>query len=681
MLKALIRNLFASRLAPSQKEVDTHALQEYFDRAKSAENSGDFAGAESCLQVAVSCFPLSSSSHIALASLLYRSGRLDESARAFHDGVNALPNDAMLRFSYAQLLTELHQPAAAKSQYQELIKAFPNWAPSYVNLALLELDQNLPQAESLLRTAVSLEPSMIEARTNLAFALKKSGRLSEALEEYTQVLAQQPQYEAALQPLLAIHQVLGDPTEAENWLSMDAQSERSTTCEVIATITIPSVLESKQHAIDIREKLTQRIEHLTQHAANFANPVKEIGVTPFYLAYHNINDRNLMETISKLYRTLCPTLNYTPPRATSCLTNSRTRIGIMSAYLYNHSIGNVMEGLIENLDKRKFSVHIFMTRAPFDDNSFAIARNADEWIVVDYDFEKARHTIEKHEVDVLFFPEVGMDPLTYFLAFCRLAPVQCTTWGHPVTTGISTIDYYISTNYFEPDDSAEHYSEQLVTLTDVALPGLYRKPRIPSPERRERLGFDAKGRVYFCPQALFKIHPDFDLILGEILRRDSAGKVYLVADSKKDEWRLRTLRTRFSRTIPDVAANIVFLPFAPTRDGYLQRILASDVILDTLHYCGGNTSLEAISAGTPVITMPSTYMRSRHTYGFFRKMGLMDTVAFSASEYADLAVKVATNDDLRAHIQRRYNDLSKAIYDDLPAVTQIQNFFSEVTAR
>ncbi len=39
-------------------------------------------------------------------------------------------------------------------------------------------------------------------------------------------------------------------------------------------------------------------------------------------------------------------------------------------------------------------------------------------------------------LDILFYPDLGMTPLTYFLAFARLAPVQCVSWGHPVTTGI-----------------------------------------------------------------------------------------------------------------------------------------------------------------------------------------------------------------------------------------------------
>ena len=42
-----------------------------------------------------------------------------------------------------------------------------------------------------------------------------------------------------------------------------------------------------------------------------------------------------------------------------------------------------------------------------------------------------------------------MSPTTYFLAFSRLAPVQIASWGHTETTGIDTIDYFLSTTLFE----------------------------------------------------------------------------------------------------------------------------------------------------------------------------------------------------------------------------------------
>ena len=61
-----------------------------------------------------------------------------------------------------------------------------------------------------------------------------------------------------------------------------------------------------------------------------------------------------------------------------------------------------------------------------------------------------------------------MDPITYFLAFARLAKVQCVSWGHPVTTGLTTIDYFVSHQLLEEEDpvaAQSHYSEKLILLS------------------------------------------------------------------------------------------------------------------------------------------------------------------------------------------------------------------------
>ena len=55
---------------------------------------------------------------------------------------------------------------------------------------------------------------------------------------------------------------------------------------------------------------------------------------------------------------------------------------------------------------------------------------------------------------VIIYPEVGMDRVSAQLAAQRLAPVQCNAWGHPDTSGLPTLDYYLSSDLMEPPDGA-----------------------------------------------------------------------------------------------------------------------------------------------------------------------------------------------------------------------------------
>lgn len=71
---------------------------------------------------------------------------------------------------------------------------------------------------------------------------------------------------------------------------------------------------------------------------------------------------------------------------------------------------------------------------------------ADEVVPLPQDLVSCRERIQAWSLDVLVYPEIGMDPVAFFLAFARLAPVQAVWWGHPDTTGIPTIDYFISSD-------------------------------------------------------------------------------------------------------------------------------------------------------------------------------------------------------------------------------------------
>src|SRR5262249_27561306 len=148
-----------------------------------------------------------------------------------------------------------------------------------------------------------------------------------------------------------------------------------------------------------------------------------------------------------------------------------------------------------------------------------ICARADQFIEVTNNLPTARAQIAAAGLDVLFYTDIGMDPLTYTLAFSRLAPVQCVTWGHPETTGLDTIDYFVSSKALAPAGSEEQYTETLVRLR--TLPFFYYRPELPRPLRgREFFGLDAAAHLYACPQSIYKFHPEFDSLMAEILRRD-----------------------------------------------------------------------------------------------------------------------------------------------------------------
>ncbi len=392
--------------------------------------------------------------------------------------------------------------------------------------------------------------------------------------------------------------------------------------------------------------------------------------TAFYLAYHQQDDRPLQEQIAHFHLKTCPALAWQAPHLAGWRErplNRRLKVGFVSAQFRLHTIGRVNRGLVEKLPREEIELTLVRAPGPRDDMSNAFDRAADKVIKLPRSLPGAHEAIAAEELDLLLYADIGMDALTYFLAFARLAPVQCVTWGHPVTTGIPAIDYYLSARDWEPEDGDQHYSERLIRL--VHPPTYYYRPK----ESGGRLPvLPEDSTIYACLQTLFKLHPSFDALLAEILRRDPRGKV-LLADGARPIWS-RQLRERFERSIPDVAQRIHFISNLPYAD-YLALVARADCLLDTTGFGGGSTSLEAFHLGRPVVTWPGRYMRGRLTYGFLRRMGILDTVADSAKRYVEIAVRLANDRAWRDSLRSRIEAASPVLFEDAGAPAELAWFF------
>jgi protein O-GlcNAc transferase len=256
------------------------------------------------------------------------------------------------------------------------------------------------------------------------------------------------------------------------------------------------------------------------------------------------------------------------------------------------------------------------------------------------------------------------------MAFNRLARVQCVTWGHPVTTGIPEMDYFVSSRLLETENSENHYTEHLVQLE--TLPTYYYRPSLQlTGVTRETFGFNDNQHLYLCPQMLFKFHPDFDLILADILRRDPQGVLVLV-NAGHAVWAEMLLR-RFHQNMPDVVDRIRILDRLKTQH-FLALIDNVDVVLDTLHFGGGSSTYDTLALGTPVVTLPGEFMRGRVTYGCYRKMSILDCVAQSPEEYVEKALHLGTDADYRRDMKERLRQASHVLYEDQAAVNALEAF-------
>ncbi|HEY6394311.1 MAG TPA: hypothetical protein VIX12_02765, partial [Candidatus Binataceae bacterium] len=413
---------------------------------------------------------------------------------------------------------------------------------------------------------------------------------------------------------------------------------------------------------------------LLRDGVRLEDPNRDVGMTNFYLAYHGLNDAAIQSQIAHFYLSACPRLGWIAPHCLApqlAAREERLRIGIVSSCLRDHTVGKFYRGMIEMLSRDRFEVIVFRPPHEKDMVAEAIDRAADRAIEIPRDLYAARERIAAQRPHILFYPEIGMDPLIYFMAFARLAPVQCVGWGHPVTTGIPAIDYFISAKTLESPCAQSHYSEQLISLN--RLPTYYIRPDFAAPPiTRAQLGLPEDARLYMCPQSLFKFHPDFDIALATLLRRDPGGRLVLISGNSP-HWS-KLLAARITNAFPDIADRVMFVPRIPQSE-FFRLLQTADVLLDPPYFGGGNTTYEALAAGIPIVTWPGPFMRGRVTQACYKQMGFEALVADSLDSYVEKAFSVANNAAqsslLRTEITRR----AAVLYEDGEAVKELERFF------
>jgi len=499
--------------------------------------------------------------------------------------------------------------------------------------------------------------------------------LEDALAHYWQALVLDPQWVPAWRCLAAALAEQGRTEEALDCYRRSAATNDAGMRLREATL-LPVIAGSAGEIREWRARYEAGLARLEQTELQLRDPPAEAGCPTFFLAYHGLGNRALNERLARLHERACPTLTWTAPHCRAPRRRSgRWRVGFISRFFYAHSIAKTTRGLLERLSRDEFEpITLFVPPLRDDETARRMRAAGERAIVLPDSLDAAREAIARLELDVLFYQDIGMDPFSYFLAYSRLAPVQCTSFGHPDTTGIGAMDYFVSSDLFEPPQGREHYSEHLFLLRGLGTLAYYYRPQ-ERPGRREEFGLPAGTHLYLCPQTLFKFHPDFDALLGGILRADAAARVVLIDGVARER-----LQARLAAALPDVAQRILFLP-RQSGEAFSRLVGACDVVLDTLHFNGMNTSLEAFAAGTPVVTLPTEFQRGRHTAGMYRRLQIDEAVARDADDYVRIAVSLGREPERRKALSDTIRERADALFEDAQAVREFERFFREALSR
>jgi len=616
--------------------------------------------------------------HFNRGNVLQELGRAHDAVVAYRAAVALHSDHAPAHYNLGNALSACGQFEDAIASYDKAITIDPAYAEAHGNLglAMKELGRVADAAASF-QKAVDIEPGLAAIHNNLGNTLHQLGRLDDAVDSFSSAFAINPDLSEAHINLGAVFLDQGDVDAAREQYDLALAVEpENTGLHIMKALMLPAIPASSEDIDACRKTMSAAVRAISDDPPESLNSPEKEGSTNFYLAYHEKNNRQIAKEIADMHLTAFPQLGY---EAAHCVVEQQDkrdvlRVGFISAHLYAHTIGKLNLGLMRQLSRDNFEVILLRPKCVPDDMSVLLDAAADKVVVLDKNLELDWKTIENEKLDILFYPDIGMDDYIYYLAYARLAPVQATTWGHPDTTGIPNMDYFISSDTLEAVDGEDHYNEQLIKLDTLGIH--YYRPNPPKKKyTRADYGLPDGGRLYVCPQTLFKFHPDFDRVLGNLLGQDDDGKLVLIDDNKGGSWK-KLLMERFNRSFPDAAQRVIFVPQMDF-DKFLGLVILADAVLDIPSFSGGNSSIELFAMGVPIVTLPGKFLRGRITLACYKQMGLGDLIASDEENYVSLALRLAKDADFRAHMQADILANSDKLFETIAPVRQLETFFKE----
>ena len=698
---------------------DASVADAYCNRAVALRRLGRLEEALDSLDKAIALEPGNAEAHNNRGTVLRDTGRHHEALTAFGQAIALRPDHVEAHTNRGHLLRAAGQPAAALQSYDRAIALRPNHAPLHHGRgnALLDLARSEEALVSYDR-AIALRSDYAEAHLSRGQVLMNQARPADALASYDAAIALRPDHAGghagrgnALRYLRRAEEALAsydraialNPDDAPVWFSRgELLRSEGRTDEAVASLQM-AVAKDPFHgaarigawtaelpilyrsAGEVPVRRQRYLAALAQLEAAVEEPAVRRAVAaaiqppPFYLPYQGEND---VAPHSRYGRIACGLLaeQYKPVRlARRPASGEKIRLGIVSAYFHAHTVWKLFaEGWLREIDRSRFTLLGFHTGQRTDVQTAIAAGQCDVLLQNLPSHDAWRQAIIDAQPHALLFPEIGMNQLTGWLAAQRFAPVQCVSWGHPVTTGMPTMDHFLSSDLMEPPDGDSHYAEHLVRLPNLATHFTADAAPPPVLDHAE-FGLDASRPVFWSGQTQFKYLPQYDWVYPRIARAVGPCRFVFVSSvgPALTKLFLDRLGVAFAAAGLDVEQYCHVFPHMP-HARFMGLAGLADVVLDTPGWSGGRTTLDCLAYDPAIVTWPGLFMRGRHTAAILRRVGCEATIAGSLDAYVDIAVRLVRDPAWRAEVRRGVAARKHLAFRDTSYIRGLEQFLAEV---
>jgi hypothetical protein len=279
--------------------------------------------------------------------------------------------------------------------------------------------------------------------------------------------------------------------------------------------------------------------------------------------------------------------------------------------------------------------------------------------------------IQDNDFAMAYYPDIGMSIESIILANMRIAPIQVTNYGHPVSTFGSKIDYWIGGQETEvPELAREHYSERL-----VLIPGCAQAP-VPLDYRLTYPTLPVSPVVVNCTWS------------GQKINSDHLRRLVRIAEKAKSPVRFHffpggaVLGNGFiplERAIRNVMGEEMVRVFPDLGfEKYMQALEQAHFALDAHPFGGYNTAVDLLTLRKPIVTLAGNRFYNNSTAYLLRLAGLEELITRSEQEYVDLGVRMIDNAEYRDRMIRRLKtadlDTTVLTQEHVPAFVRAIDF-------
>lgn len=645
---------------------------------------GEFAAAQAQFEGVVASAPDHDQAWMGLANLAYQRGEIIEAVACCSRAIEVKGTFLATAYSNrSSLRASLGEAELAKSDAQAALQIEPHDAGAMLNLACAEYTlQNSAACIEWCERVLQQDASRNDARFNMALAYMQNKNYLAAQEILDKLVKNDKKFARAYEQLaicfynLFREEDTAEALDARLMLGPDAQSRFLKLLSLI-----PIYPENPKAAIFARKDFLREAAYLKDWLTknHFPDGYKLVGegITPFFYVYHNCNDKEVMSAYGQICSQLMQDLQLTIAIKKRLYDGNRSiRLGIVSAYFKNHAIWQDKIAGLFRTKSSDFEIYSYHLGVVHDEATDLAIAGSQRLVQGHHSLQAWVTEVQNDQLDILYFPEVGLEALTIKLAALRLAPVQVSSWGNPGTTGMPEMDYFISANVFEADDVQSRYTEDVCLLK--AFPTSYaRYQGEVKPFDLQQLGLVPGKKIALMAGTPYKYQYDFARVYVEIAKQNPDTQFIIFAYDEiffaKVEGQLRQAFVQAG--LP--TEQLITSPWLG-REYYQYLMMQSTLLLDSFGFSGINTVMQALEVGLPVVTLRGDLLCGRLGSGVLDAAGLADVVAETKDDYIKLATQLIQNNAQRDVYRQRIFAAHDVLFENDACIDETFTLFREM---